>query len=96
MPKVIEQKLAFVLLKLENCFHVSASAVDELLNELHYLVSSALMPVANNIVADFFRKYNLRVDHLLIKELKGTLSSSNPLSKALGKEGPLSTAFKRK
>lgn len=96
VPKVIEQKLASVLLKLENCFHVPASAVDELLNELHYLVNSALVPVANNILADFFRNRNLQVDQLLIKELKCTLSSSNPLSKALGKEGPLATAFKRK
>ena len=39
VPKVIEQKLAPVLLKLENYFHVPASAVNELLNELHYLVS---------------------------------------------------------
>lgn len=45
--KVIEQKLAFVLLKLENCFQV-ASAVDELVNELQYLVSSALVPVSSS------------------------------------------------
>ena len=50
LPKIIEQKLAFVLLKLENCFHVAASAVDELLNELQYLASSALLPVSNNIL----------------------------------------------
>lgn len=43
--KVIEQKLAFVSLKLENCFHVASSAIDELLNELQYLISSALVPV---------------------------------------------------
>lgn len=96
VPKVIEQKLAFVLLKLENCLHVPASAVDELLNELHYLVSSALVPVANNILSDFFTNNNLQVDQILLNELKCTLSSSNPLAKALGREGPLATAFKRK
>lgn len=86
LPKVIEQKLAFVLLKLENCFHVPASAVDELLNELQYLVNSALVPVSNNILADFLSNHNLQVDELLIKELGHTLSSSNPLSKALDKD----------
>jgi len=96
VTKVIEEKLAFVLLKLENFFHLPASAVDELLNELHYLVSSALVPVANNILADFFNNHNLQVDQLLIKELGCTLSSSNPLSKALRKEGPLASAFKWK
>ncbi|KAK0148560.1 putative nuclease HARBI1 [Merluccius polli] len=96
LPKIIEQKLAFVLLKLENCFHVAASAVDELLNELQYLVSSALLPVSNNILFDFFNKNNLQVDQELIKELGCSLYSSNPLSKALGKEGPLATAFKRR
>lgn len=94
--KVIEQKLAFVLLKLENCFHVPSSAVDELLNELQLLISSALVPVTNNILAHFFNNHNLQVEQLLIKELGCALGSSNPLSKALGKDGPLATAFKRK
>lgn len=52
--KVIEQKLAFVLLKLENCFR---------------LISSALVPVSNNILADFFNNHDLQVDQVLIKEL---------------------------
>lgn len=62
MPKVIEQKLVSVLLKLGNCFHVPASAVDELLSELHYLVSSALVPAANKILTDFFSNRNLQVE----------------------------------
>lgn len=51
VPKFIEWKLASVLLNLENCFHVPVSAIDELLNELHYLVNPALVPVAKNILA---------------------------------------------
>ncbi len=96
MLKVREQKLAFVLLKLENGFHVVTSAVDELVNELQYLVSPALVPVSNDILVDFFKNPNLRVIQLLIKELGCALSSSNLLSKALGKEGPLAAAFKQK
>ncbi|KAG9264843.1 hypothetical protein AMEX_G21178 [Astyanax mexicanus] len=92
--QIIEEKLAFVLLKLENCFHVPSSAVDELLNELQYLISSASF--SNNIVSDFFNNHNLQIDQLLIKELGSVICSSNPLSKALGKDGPLATYFKRK
>lgn len=67
--KVIEQKFAVFILKLENCFHVPRAAVDDLVNELQYLISSSLVPVSTNILADFFTKHNLQVDQLLIKEL---------------------------
>lgn len=54
------------------------------------------MPVSNNILSDLFNNHNLQVDQLLIKELGYALCSSNPLSKVLGRNGPLATAFKRK
>ena len=37
LPKLIEHKVASVLLKLENLVHVPTTAVDEVLGELHYL-----------------------------------------------------------
>lgn len=42
------------------------------------------------------KEKKLEVDGLIIKELADTLSKSNPLVKATGKEGPLATAYKRK
>ncbi|XP_013863274.1 uncharacterized protein LOC106517106 [Austrofundulus limnaeus] len=96
LHKVVEQKLALILLKLENCFHVPSAAVDQLLSELHYLLGSALVPVSHNILVDFFNNHNLQLDQLLIKELGCALGSSNPFSKALGKDGLLATSFKRK
>lgn len=41
-PKVVEQKIASVLLKLENCFYVPSTAIDELLDELHFLTAVSL------------------------------------------------------
>ena len=63
VTKVIEQKLWFVFLKLEKCFHVPASAVDELFSELNDLVASVLVPVDDNIPADFFSQHHFQVDH---------------------------------
>lgn len=38
---IIEQKFAALLLKLENIFHVPSASIDELLEELQYLLSAA-------------------------------------------------------
>lgn len=96
LHNVLEQKLALILLKLENCFHVPSAAVDQLLTELHYLLGSALVPISHNILVDFFNNHNLQLDQLHIKELGCALGSANPLSKCLGKDGLLATSFKRK
>lgn len=47
----IELKFASVLLKLKNYFHVPCVAIDELLSELHHLISCASVPSSNkNII----------------------------------------------
>lgn len=41
LPQVIEKKFAVILLKLEHIFHIPAKGVDELLEELQFLLGSA-------------------------------------------------------
>lgn len=83
-------------MKLENIFHVPSIAIDELLCELHYLLSTVSVPVTCSSLSELFKTKNIEVDSLIVKELADILCKSNPLVKAIGKGGPLATAYKRK
>ncbi len=96
LPKVVEQKIASNLLKLENIYHVPSTAIDGLLDELHYLLSTGSVPVTCSSLSEFFKNKNLEVDSLILKELADVLCKSNPLVKVIGKGGFLATAYKRK
>lgn len=95
LSKTIELKFASILLKLENYFHVPSNAIDELITDLQYLISSESGSVSTQVILDTFQKHDLHVDQLVIKELISSLSSSNPLLNATSKDCPLATAFKR-
>lgn len=86
-------KLASVLLRLENYYHVKKSTADELLCELHFLLGSAAQPISESVISDTFNSHNLQIDE--------TVSESSPLHyvtqtlKAVGCGG-LTSAFKWK
>lgn len=96
LTKIIELKLASVLLKLENCFLVSSAAVHELLEEPQHLIGTASVTVIQRTIADFLPDSNCGVDESVVKELATALCTSNPIQAAIGSGGPLSTAWKRK
>ncbi|XP_070410625.1 uncharacterized protein [Nothobranchius furzeri] len=96
LPEVVEKKLCSVFLKLENIFHVPSTAIDELVDELHYLLSTVSVSITCSSISDYFKSKNVEVDNLVIKELSDSLCKSNPLANALRKGGPLATAYKRK
>ena len=56
LPEVVEKRLASVLLKLENIFHVPSTAVDALVEEIHYLLSTVSVPITCSCLSDFFSK----------------------------------------
>ena len=89
-------KLASVLLKLKHYFLVPSVAVTELLDELQYLIGTASVPVAQKTLLDSLKSNNCIVDESLVKELATVLCTTNPIKAAVGKGGPLSTAWKRK
>nr|XP_024655854.1 uncharacterized protein LOC106676402 [Maylandia zebra] len=95
LANVIELNFASLLLKLENYFHVPSIAIDELLSELHYLISCASVPLTNQVIVDILKNHNLCLDQPVIEELTKAVSF-NPLLKAIEKDGTLATAFKRR
>lgn len=95
LPHFIEEKIACILLKLENIVHVPKAAIDEVLSELHYILSTASLPVTKAIVSDVFQSCKLQVEESVADELSTVLCKSNPLGIAIAKDGPLATAYKR-
>ncbi|XP_028332484.1 uncharacterized protein LOC114481687 [Gouania willdenowi] len=93
---VVEHKIAAVLLKLENIFHVPSAAIDELLDEFQYLLSTASSCSTEKVIYDTLFSHNLQLDQTVVEELTSTLCTSNPVYKSIGKGCPLATSFKRK
>lgn len=93
---IVQQKLAAVLLKLENIFHLPSAAVEELLEELQYLLGTASLCSTAKVIQDTVSSQSLQIDHSVIQELASLLCTSNPVYKSIGKGIPLSTSFKRK
>ena len=96
LPEVIEQNFAAALLKLEHFAHVPGTKMYDFLEELHYLLSSATLPLSINFLEGVFQKHSPTTDKSMITEVATALGASNPLLKAIGKGGPLSTSYLRK
>lgn len=88
----IELKLASILLKLENYYHLPSTAMNE--HELHFLLGSASQPISESVVSSTFRSHNLQIEESVDRELTITLCKTNPLLRTLGSGGLLTTAFK--
>lgn len=92
---VVVQNLAAMLLKLEHLVHVPSLAIDDFLEEMHYLLNSVSVPLSVASVQQVLEKHELRVDECVIKEIADTIAS-NPLHSAIGRGGSLCTTYKRK
>lgn len=95
LPNVIEEKIACILLKLENIVHIPKAIVDEVLSELHFILSTASLPATKAVVSNVFQNHKVQVEESVIHELAAVLCKSNPLGIAIAKDGPLGTAYKR-
>ena len=95
LPEVIEQSFAAALLKLEHFAHAPGRKLDEFLEKLHYLSSSASLPLSINVLETVFQKHSTTTDVDVLTEVATALATSNPLLKAIGKDGPLSTSYLR-
>ena len=94
--KEVELKLASLLLKLEHTYLVSSTAVNELLEELQHLIGTVSVPISEKTINQFLGDKNCHVESSVVEELAAVLCSSHPIQKAIVKQGPLSSYWKRK
>lgn len=96
LEKDIELKIASVLLKLEHIFLVSNAAVDELLQELNYLIGSVSVAITQKTISQVLQDNGCQFDQSVVEKLASVLCETNPVKKAIGDKGPLSSPWRRK
>ncbi|KAL4006537.1 all-trans-retinol 3,4-desaturase [Sarotherodon galilaeus] len=91
-----EERIACLLLKLENVIHVPTTVVDELLSELDYLLSTASLHATKTVISGVFQNNQLQIEESLIDEISSIVCRSSPVCVAIASDSPLATAYKRK
>lgn len=90
------KKFGQFFLKLESNFNVSNRCNDQIVDEIQFISSSASAPVLKDVVEPTLKSHNCDIDPTVISDLVKNLCESNPVSSALGKDGPFPTAYKRR
>ncbi|XP_030248211.1 uncharacterized protein LOC115566456 isoform X2 [Sparus aurata] len=93
---LVLKRIGLLLLKLESTCNASVRCIDTLVEDLHFISSSASVAVVRNTLDSTFRLNNCTVDQAIITDLAEQLCNFHPISTALGAGGPLSSAFKRR
>lgn len=96
VPSVVLKRIALLLLKLESIYNASVRCIDSLVEDLHFISSSASVDVVRNTLDSTLRLNQCNVDHAIMTDLREQLCNSHPISRVLGGGGPLSSAFKRR
>ena len=68
LPNLIEKHIAHLLLKLERIFNAPQQCIDELVEELHFISSSASGPILKDILQSCLKKHNCEVDDVIISD----------------------------
>lgn len=87
--------IASLLLKLESVHNVSVRCIDEMVDNLHFIASSAPISAIRDIVVAHFKKNNQTTGNVFVSSLVEELCKSNPRSTALCASGSLSSSFRR-
>lgn len=95
VPNTLQKQLAAALLKLEHLVHVPGTAVDDFLQDLHFLLTTASASLFRDLLNTIFERHSLQVDDSVVTEIV-TAAISNPVHKAIEKGGTLSTTYQRK
>lgn len=76
-------------------FIMFQSGAFELVDDLHFIASSATRSSVRDIIFAHFERNNQAFDDSIVTSLVEELCVSNPLSTALSSGGPLSSSFRR-
>lgn len=75
---------------------MSNRCTDQIVDELQFISSSASAPVLKDVAESTLKSHNCDIDPMVILDLVKILCESNPVSSVLEKDGPFSTAYKRR
>ena len=93
---LVLKRIGLLLLKLKTICNASVKCIDALVEDLHFISSSASVAVVRNTLDSTLRVNECIVDQAIITDLAEQLCNFHPISTALGAGGPLSSAFRRR
>lgn len=93
--KIINKKLSCLFIKLESVFNVSNKCIDEIIDGLQFITSTASSPVIKQIIETTLKSNCCNVDESVVLDLVENLTSLNLLNAALGVDGPFHTSYIR-
>lgn len=93
--KAICDRFGCLFLKLESIFNVSNTCLNDIIEELHFITSTASGPIIKEILLSTLQKHGCNIDDSMVSELVTNICQQNPVSSALATDGPLSTSYKR-
>lgn len=92
----IKEKFGHLFLKLESMFNVPNKCIDEIVDELQFISTSASGPLLRDVVVSTLKSHNCDLDPAIISDLVKNLCETHPISTALGTGGPFTTYYKRR
>lgn len=92
--ETVEHKIATLFLSMQTFLHVSRSAVQKIVEEIHDILTSSKFHCFPS-VAEVLRKHKISTESSLIQEIVDSIFSSHPLLTALSEKGCLSTDYRR-
>lgn len=93
---MVVEYIASLLLKLESVHNVSVRCIDELVDDLHFIASSASITAIKDIVVSHLKRNNQTIADTFVTSLVEEMCKGNPLRRALSAGGPLSSSFRRR
>lgn len=94
--KAIIDHLSALLLKLDCIHNIPSKCIDDIVEEIQFISSSASLPVIKNIILDTFKNHNCSPDPKLVTDLMNNICQLSPLNVAFCNGGPLASAYHRK
>ncbi|XP_063047290.1 uncharacterized protein LOC134441029 isoform X1 [Engraulis encrasicolus] len=95
VPNTLQKELAAALLKLEHLVLVPGTAIDDFLQNLHFLLTTASASLFRGSLNAILESHNLQIDDSVVTEIV-TAAISSPVHQAIEKGGSLSTTYQRK
>ena len=92
----IKEKFGHLFLKLESMFNVPNKCIDEIVDELQFISTSASAPLLRDVVVSTLKSHNCNLDPAIISDLVKNICETHPISTALGTGGPFTTSYKRR
>lgn len=92
----IKEKFGHLFLKLESMFNVPNKCIDEIVDELQFISTSASGPLLRDVVVSTLKSHNCDLDPAIISDLVKNICETTPYKYCLGDRWPFHNFIQEK